>query len=114
MAYCTFLRILTITSAYIRLFELTPVKIWVKWTKIGSIIGPNLFAIGPKEPDWMGVPFFDRRDLPLGSRHRFDCYDHPQGISEVTLIPYQHLDGQCGAVQGYNKDLRFWVLSELF
>jgi hypothetical protein len=57
----------------------------------------------------MEVPFFDRRDLPFGSRHRFDCYDHPQGISEVTLIPYQHLDGQCGAVQGYNTDLRFWL-----
>jgi hypothetical protein len=42
LAHCTFLRILTTTSAYIRLFELTPVKIWVKWTKIGSIVGPNL------------------------------------------------------------------------
>ena len=27
LAHCTFLRILTTTSAYIRLFELTPVKI---------------------------------------------------------------------------------------
>ena len=69
------------------------------------------------EPNWPildGSTFFDLRDLPLGSRQSFDCYDHPQGISEGTLIPYQHLDGQCGAVKGYNKDLRFWALSESF
>jgi hypothetical protein len=55
LAYCTFLRILTTTSAYIGFFELTPVKIWVKWTKIGSIVGPNL-AQKTKESSWTGVP----------------------------------------------------------
>ena len=35
---------------------------------------------------------------PFGSRHRFDCYDHSQGISKVTLISYQHPDGSFGAV----------------
>ena len=56
MAHCTFLRILTTTSAYIILFELTPGEIWVKGTKIGSSVGPNL---SPKEPNWIGVPFKD-------------------------------------------------------
>ena len=40
------------------------------------------------EPNWTQLDrstYFDRRDLPLGSRHSFDYYDHPQGISEVTL-----------------------------
>jgi hypothetical protein len=35
----------------------------------------------------------------FGSRYRFDFYEHPQGISEVTLIPYWHPDGQFGAVR---------------
>ena len=137
MAYCTFLRILTTTSAYIRLFVLTPVKTWVKWTKIGSIVGPKLSPIGPKEPKWIGVPilivenqdfgslyifensykFWDSpssmflkvpifivETCPFGSSHRFDCYHHPQGMSEVILIPYQHPYGQFGAVRGYNTD----------
>ena len=80
------------------------------WVNCWAKFEPNW----PKRAQLDRSTYFDRRDMPLDSRHRFDCYDHPQGISEVTLIPYQHLDGQCGAVQGYNKDLRFWALSELF
>ena len=75
------------------------------WGKFGA----NLGQIGPKEPNWIGVPIFIVETCPFGSSHRFDCYHHPQGMSEVILIPYQHPYGQFGAVRGYNTDLRFWL-----
>ena len=64
--------------------------------------------IGPKEPNWIGVPIVIVETCPFCSSHRFDCYDHPQGMSEVTLIPYQPPDGQFGAVP------EILVLSESF
>ena len=71
-----FLRILTATSAYIRLLLVVDQN-WVNcWAKF--------------EPNWLKraqldrSTYFDRRDLPLGSRHSFDCYDHPKGVFEVT------------------------------
>ena len=59
------------------------------WAKVG----PKLAKIGPKEPNAIGVPIVIVETCPFGSRHRFDWYDHPQGISKVTLIPYWHPDG---------------------
>ena len=70
--------------------------------------GHNLGQIGPKEPNWIGEPIFIVETCLFGSSHRFDCYDHPQGMSEVTLIPYQPPDGQFGAVP------EILVLSESF
>ena len=54
--------------------------------------------ISQKEPNWIGVPILMLETCPFCSRHRFDCYDQPQGISEVTLIPYWQPDGQFWAV----------------
>jgi hypothetical protein len=42
------LRVFTTTSALIRLFELTPVTKWVKWTKIGTNVGQKLAKFGSK------------------------------------------------------------------
>ena len=51
------------------------------WVNCWAKIEPNW----PKRAQLDRSTYFDGRDLPLGSRHSFDCYDHPQGISEVTL-----------------------------
>ena len=41
--HCTFLRILTTTSAYIISFEFTTVTKWVNWNKNGLNVGPKWF-----------------------------------------------------------------------
>jgi hypothetical protein len=105
LGHSTFLKVITTLSAYIKLLEPTPVTKWVNWTKLGQIWA----KFGPNWPNWIGVPISIIETCPFGSSHRFECYDHPQVISEVTLIPYQHPDGQFGAVRGYNTDLRFWL-----
>ena len=67
------------------------------WAKVGqnwAKLGQN----GPKDPNAIGVPILIVETCPFGSRHRFDWYDHPQGMFKVTLIPYRHPDGQFGAV----------------
>jgi hypothetical protein len=75
----TFLKVITTVSAYIKLLEPTPVT--------------KLAKIGPKEPNAIEAPIVILETCPFGSRHRFDWYDCPQGISKVTLIPYRHPDG---------------------
>ena len=45
----TFLKIITTFNAYIKIFELTAVIEWVKWTKSGQMFGQNW----PKNPNWI-------------------------------------------------------------
>jgi hypothetical protein len=56
-------------------------KLGQSWTKVGQ----NWAKIGQKEPNWIGVPILNIRIVPFGSRHRFDCHDHPQGIKKVGV-----------------------------
>jgi hypothetical protein len=70
---------------------------WPKLAKIGQN-WPKLAQKSPIEPNSIEVPIVIVETCPFGSKHRFDWYDHPQGIFIVTLIPYRHPDGQFGAV----------------
>ena len=68
------------------------------WAKLGQNWAKLLGQNWPKDLNAIGVPIVIVETCPFGSRHRFDCYDHSQGISKVTLISYQHPDGSFGAV----------------
>ena len=74
------------------------------WAKLGQNWAKLLGQNWPKDLNAIGVPIVIVETCPFGSSHRFDCYHHPQGMSEVILIPYQHPYGQFGAVRGYNTD----------
>jgi hypothetical protein len=60
LAHCTFLIILTTTSAYIWILELTPVTKWVNWTKIGSNVGAKLGQILGQNGSIMGGETFQK------------------------------------------------------
>ena len=62
------------------------------WVKLGQNWAKLLGQNWPKDLNAIGVPIVIVETCPFGSRHRFDCYDHSQGISKVTLIFYQHPD----------------------
>ena len=63
------------------------------WAKLGQNWAKLLGQNWAKDLNAIGVPIVIVETSPFGSRHRFDWYDHSQGISKVTLISYQHPDG---------------------
>ena len=58
-------------------------KIWVKWTKVWSIVGPKLSPIGPKEPKWIGVPILIVENQDFGSLYVFENTHHYQCIHKI-------------------------------
>ena len=105
-------------SNYLSLHQFQMGHMVQSWVKFGPKLGqirPKLAKLA-KKPKLDRSTYFDCRDFPFGSRHRFDCYDHPQGMSEVTLIPYRHPDGQFGQYDSATVQCgpNILALSELF